>query len=327
MATTLMALARRWDDLGVMPPELLSVHEPEAAYAKQLIFPVVPTIQPNQPVNVASIPQLSPFRYPGGKTWLVPTIRAWLLAVRPKRLFEPFAGGAIVSLTAAAENLAEEVVFCEKDPAVAAVWRTVLSPDCEWLVERILSFDLSLETARAELDRTPQSVREFAFQTVLRNRVQRGGIMAPGAGFTKVGEGGKGIRSRWYPETLAKRLRAIHQHRARLHFVQGDAFTVFGDFAQDPDTALYVDPPYVKAARRLYTCWSVDHQRIFELCSNAEGSVLMSYDNTEEVVGWAKQSGLATRPITMKNTHHAKMDELLIGPNLSWFDRSAKVAA
>lgn len=28
-----------------------------------------------QIVNVASVPQRSPFRYPGGKTWLVPHIR------------------------------------------------------------------------------------------------------------------------------------------------------------------------------------------------------------------------------------------------------------
>lgn len=28
-------------------------------------------------VNVASVPQRSPFRYPGGKTWLVPTARRW----------------------------------------------------------------------------------------------------------------------------------------------------------------------------------------------------------------------------------------------------------
>lgn len=26
-------------------------------------------------VNVASVPQRSPFRYPGGKTWLVPVVR------------------------------------------------------------------------------------------------------------------------------------------------------------------------------------------------------------------------------------------------------------
>ena len=29
-------------------------------------------------VNVASVPQRSPFRYPGGKTWLVPVVRQWL---------------------------------------------------------------------------------------------------------------------------------------------------------------------------------------------------------------------------------------------------------
>src|SRR5205809_2769235 len=54
-----------------------------------------------KPFNVASVTQLSPFRYPGGKTWLIPYIRAWLLSKAPKatRFVEPFAGGAIVSLS------------------------------------------------------------------------------------------------------------------------------------------------------------------------------------------------------------------------------------
>ena len=49
-------------------------------------------------VNVASVPQRSPFRYPGGKTWLVPCVRQWLqsLEKRPTVLVEPFAGGAII---------------------------------------------------------------------------------------------------------------------------------------------------------------------------------------------------------------------------------------
>jgi len=29
-------------------------------------------------INVASVPQRSPSRYPGGKTWLIPTVRKWL---------------------------------------------------------------------------------------------------------------------------------------------------------------------------------------------------------------------------------------------------------
>jgi DNA adenine methylase len=78
----------------------------------------------NQIINVASVPQRSPFRYPGGKTWLVPRIRKWL-ASRPmiaREFVEPFAGGGIVSLTVAAENLAQHVTMVELDEQVAAVW-------------------------------------------------------------------------------------------------------------------------------------------------------------------------------------------------------------
>jgi len=74
-------------------------------------------------VNVASVKHRSPFRYPGGKTWLVPRVRRWLLsfATPPTEFFEPFAGGAIVGLTVAAEALADHVTLVELDEEIAAV--------------------------------------------------------------------------------------------------------------------------------------------------------------------------------------------------------------
>ena len=44
-----------------------------------------------KPVNVASVPQRSPFRYPGGKTWFVPVFRDWIESfdVKPQILVEP----------------------------------------------------------------------------------------------------------------------------------------------------------------------------------------------------------------------------------------------
>ncbi len=52
-------------------------------------------------VNVASVPHRSLFRYPGGKTWLVPHIRRWLVSLpqKPAEFVEPFAGGGIVGLS------------------------------------------------------------------------------------------------------------------------------------------------------------------------------------------------------------------------------------
>lgn len=77
-------------------------------------------------VNVAAVPQRSPLRYPGGKTWLIPHIRHWLESTEPEILIEPFAGGAIVSLTAVMENLAKTAVMVEIDRDVAAFWRSAL---------------------------------------------------------------------------------------------------------------------------------------------------------------------------------------------------------
>ena len=71
-------------------------------------------------VNVATVPQRSPLRYSGGKTWLIPHIREWLCATKPKILIEPFAGGGIVSLTGVMEDLIAEAVMVEIDRDVAA---------------------------------------------------------------------------------------------------------------------------------------------------------------------------------------------------------------
>src|SRR5579863_7878256 len=103
----------------------------------QLAFWKPETDQAPSVVNVAQVPQRSPFRYPGGKTWLVPHIRTWMrsLKARPAVFIEPFAGGGIVSLTVAFEGLADHVVMVELDKDVAAVWKTMLSDQNDWLAE------------------------------------------------------------------------------------------------------------------------------------------------------------------------------------------------
>jgi DNA adenine methylase len=77
---------------------------------------------PQKIVNVASVTQLSPFRYPGGKTWLIPHIHKWIrsLELKPSLFIEPFAGGGIVSLTIAHENLADHIIMVEIDDEIAA---------------------------------------------------------------------------------------------------------------------------------------------------------------------------------------------------------------
>lgn len=315
LADRILDIARRADQAG----DLRMREEPDGLVLQFTQSRAV-RYTADKPINVSSVPQRSPFRYPGGKTWLVPYLRDWLRSKSPQpvRLIEPFAGGAIVGLTVAFERLAKHVIFAELDAAVASVWRVVLNGSADWLAKQILGFDLTLENVKQMLAEAPTDVRAQALQTILRNRVQRGGIMAAGAGLTKTGEDGKGLRSRWYPETLARRIREINRLQDRLTFVEGDGFKLIEEHQSDRDAVFYIDPPYTLAARRLYTEWRVDHARLFKAIGACKGDFLMSYDNTVEIVDLAKQFGFETRPIAMKNTHHAKMTELLIGRDLSW---------
>lgn len=278
-------------------------------------------------VNVASVPQRSPFRYPGGKTWLIPRIRHWLMSLeaRPTVLVEPFAGGSIVGLTVAFEELAERVVLVELDQQVAAVWRTILDGGAIWLAERILSFELTYENVRATLAREGGGVREQAFRTILKNRTHHGGIMAPGAGLMKHGENGKGLKSRWYPQTLAKRITAIGRIRDRFTFVCADGIEVMRQYGQRKSAAFFIDPPYTaggfkgkRAGARLYTHHELDHKRLFETAERVEGDVLLTYDDIQHVRDLAARHSFQVECVAMKNTHHARMTELLIGRDLRW---------
>jgi DNA adenine methylase len=301
--------------------------EPAEMHDDSQAYRTAEDVETNKPVNVASVPQRSPFRYPGGKTWLVPYIRSWL-GCKPAPLcvlVEPFAGGGIVGLTAGFEGLAEHVVLVERDPNIAAVWNTILGGQAKWLAEQILNFDLTRDNVAKILCKEPASQRERAFAVILRNRVQRGGIMADGAGLVKTGENGRGLNSRWYPQTLARRLREIADVRERFSFMEADGFEVIRRYTDDESAAFFVDPPYTFASRRLYAHWEVDQEKLFALLAKARGDVLLTYDNTMEISSLASEFGFETQAIAMKNTHHAKMNELLIGKDLSWLKRARDV--
>ncbi|MBI4216123.1 MAG: DNA adenine methylase [Chloroflexi bacterium] len=279
------------------------------------------------------MPQRSPFRYPGGKTWLVPRVRQWLksLPTRPTEFIEPFAGGGIIALTAAFENLAEHITMVELDDQVAAVWRTIIYGDGKWLAERIISFECNLQNIERELSEPPKTLEEKAFKTILKNRVYHGGILASGSRPIKYGENGKGISSRWYPKTLKQRILNIMEIRDRLTFIEGDGSTFLKENTLCQNFAFFIDPPYTaggkKAGTRLYRHFELDHEELFSLVGKLAGDFLMTYDCAEEVVSIATKHGFDMEIIAMKSTHHAKMKELLIGRQLGWLRRSPQAVS
>jgi DNA adenine methylase len=255
---------------------------------------------------------------------LVPYIRQWLKAldVKPKIFIEPFAGGGIVSLTVAFEDLAGHVIMVELDAAVAALWKTLLSDDNDWIAQRVLEFNVTPESVRKELAKPRREAKQLAFQTLLRNRTFHGGILANGSSILKYGENGRGIRSRWYPQTLFRRIQNIKTVRSKITFLAGNGIKILAAHAAHKGDAFFIDPPYTAAGKRagsrLYTHSELDHEDLFRRVERIEGPFLMTYDNAEEVAQMASRHSFSTTTVPMMNTHHATMRELLISRDLSW---------
>ncbi len=266
--------------------------------------------------NVATVPQRSPLRYPGGKTWLIPHIRVWLSRADATCLVEPFAGGGIVSLTAVMEGLVERAVMVDRDRDVAAFWRAALE-NTDDLIERIDGFPLSRSAVEEIATAPPEDVVSHGFRTLVLNRTRRGGVLAPGASLTKHGENGAGIASRWYPATLRKRLRAISTCSDRIAFYEGDGVRATDLIARVEGVALFIDPPYTvpggkRAGSRLYAHNEVDHARIFEILADTRAEFLMTYDCSPEIVRLIRAHGFTAAVVEMKNGHHARLPELVI---------------
>ena len=279
-------------------------------------------VSPIPAVNVSSVPQRSPLRYPGGKTWLIPHIRAWLdwKSGKPELLVEPFAGGGIVSLTAVMEDLADRCLMAELDRDVAAFWHAALDHGPE-LTGRVERFTPTREALAAlALDR-PDDPVEHGFRTLALNRTRRGGILAPGASFSRLGENGRGVASRWYPETLASRLKAIAEHADRIEFRETDGLhlleTLPGGLGHG--VVVFVDPPYTapsgkRAGRRLYAHNEMDHRRLFGILADGGADFLMTYDEAPEILDLVREHGFHAMRVVMRNTHHARVPELVITP-------------
>ena len=309
------------------PPDR-SRHEAEAAVSSPTVPPMIIPESPIPAVNVAKVPQRSPLRYPGGKTWLIPHIRAWLGGLpSADLLIEPFAGGGIVSLTAVMESLVKRCIMIELDRDVAAFWHAALRQGDE-LIRRVQAFDPTRSNVEILANAAPRNTAEHGFRTLVLNRTRRSGILAPGASLSKKGENGHGISSRWYPGTLVKRLEAIGHYADRIAFCETDGMQFLEALACDlnENVAVFVDPPYTaggkRAGSRLYAHSEIDHERLFSILAGTGANFLMTYDCAPEIMSLIRLHGFSAVRVLMKNSHHTRLPELIITPRPVFYKTS-----
>ncbi len=241
---------------------------------------------------------LSPLRYPGGKLWLASYVDQVLSqnSLHPKLFVEPFAGGASIALTLLANDRVDSIGLMDRDPLVAAFWKTVFH-DTEWLVKQIQNVKVTLEHWQELRANIPKGRRRRAMACLFFNRTNYSGILARSAGPI----GGQRqtssykIDCRFPRETLITRIQEIARLKDRVAFVWGCSWQSGIEqlarmqrqrlLAAEDDTFFYFDPPFFEKADQLYSYYfsDRDHQRLRTTLPTLYKRWVLSYDAADKV--------------------------------------------
>ena len=242
-------------------------------------------------------PIRSPLRYPGSKRRLVNSVRQLLELnnLRPALYIEPFIGGASIGLQLMQYDLVDKVIFMDIDPWVSSFWKTVFF-DTEWLTEKILTTQVTLELWDKLKKSNPQTIREMAWACFYLNRTSFSGILEKRVGPL----GGREQKSKYkidcrFPRnTLVKRIEQISQFRDKIYAVWNCSWEdgVSRIKKEQKNKKLpkqnlfyYLDPPFFNKAESLYRFYfeESDHIKLRNQLLRLKDYWLLSYDSATQV--------------------------------------------
>ncbi len=269
---------------------------------------------------------LSPLRYPGGKGRMAPALadlfQAQFGLMNVEIWIEPFAGGAGAGLRLLEQGVVDEIWLVEKNPALAALWRTIVQ-NGEELAARVGSCQPDMSTwhdARAVLAEVEAGARfddtDLALAALVINRCSRSGMVNSSAGPI----GGKGqngpdnLRARWNAEGLAQRINWIAQRSDQIRFTEGDGIEhvadLDGSVGIEEEVLVFVDPPYFGPGNRLYAAGLTvdDHKDLAYALDRCTARWLLTYDKDERILELYPSCRVLAYPIRY-SANGARVDE------------------
>lgn len=203
----------------------------------------------------------SPFRYPGGKSFLADYIRSKIEQSDGYTEYaEPYAGGAGAGIKLLGDRVITRLRINDADTRVHAAWSAMLYENDRFL-EALSSCRLDISTWReqAEIVNEPSKASsnfDLGFATFFLNRTNRSGIIlgaGPIGGYAQSGNWTVGAR--FYRNTLIERVRWVGLNASKISLTNMDGLTFLRRAAKrvySSRTLFFIDPPYVGAGSRLY---------------------------------------------------------------------------
>lgn len=236
--------------------------------------------------------QLSPLRYPGGKSRVIDQIAAHLNRDRLEQFVEVFAGGASLGLSLLNAGWVKTLELNEYDPLVYNFWNTILAQP-QGLIDQLQGplptlpdyFQAKERSAGFKLPGSGCDVGA-AYDFLLLNRTSFGGIILANPIGGKNGSDEE-MRVRWNPQTLTKRISRIAEMRDSIRLTNEDAvdFLSVRTFKHNVNATYFIDPPYTRVGKKLYPESFVGrHGELAEavhsfMSRNPKTDVILTYDD------------------------------------------------
>lgn len=249
--------------------------------------------------------QVSPLRYPGGKSKVLDLLASYL-SEEKKTFVDVYCGGGSVGLSLLLSGVVEHLVMNDLDKGVYAFFHTVLTAP-ETLIPKIRTvvpdrelFFYYQEMVKKNYEGFPELERAFGFLVV--NRLAFSGIW--NANPTS------NLLQRWNPKVLEKRIWNIWEKREQITLLNEDALKVIEEYYWDESCTLFIDPPYYVAwDKKLYHhCYQEEeHQKLADLLNTlvcgmpAHADILVTYDNHPFIAKLYQEAGFANVETISRN--------------------------
>jgi DNA adenine methylase len=245
----------------------------------------------DNPSHIKFSKRISPYRYPGGKSKIIPYLYSHLQKEKSKKLISPFTGGGSFELAMLDAGIVEELHMNDLDTGVYSLWWIIKHMPFV-LVERLQSIvpnhkDYFIAQSIIKSDYQGVDIVEAAWASLLVNRLAYSGVSKANPLGGKKGSK-EALLSRWNPAELIRRIEKIHSMSHRIEITQENAVNLIEESYWLDDATIFIDPPYIHKGKDLYHCYYTeeDHRELSYLlntlyCGFPGADLVVTYDYNE----------------------------------------------
>lgn len=232
---------------------------------------------------------LTPFRYPGAKNKMLPLLMEYIdnLHKDAHPFCDAFVGGGSVALEVAGKYPKSRIYLNDKDYWIYSFWDVVAGKETDKLPDllKLIEQPATLEQFYKLKESTTNDKLECAYKAIFLNRTTFSGIFKSGPIGGKEQKSKYTVDCRYNPAKLKKKILDCNKLLQGRTTVLNDDINDLLVHKLDTNFTIYLDPPYYKKGKDLYTEYMSDHEhnKLADMLERVYTKWILSYDDCPEI--------------------------------------------